>query len=74
MPTHRSDTGDEVARVITSPATRRYIYGIAFAAMPLLVVAGIMQDGTTGLVLELVGAVLGMGTTGLARANTPASR
>lgn len=71
MPTHRSDTGDEVARVITSPATRRYIYGVAVAVVPLLVGLGIVEDGTAGLALQVVGALLAMGTAGLAAANTP---
>jgi hypothetical protein len=46
--------------------TRRYIYGICLAAVPLLVALGILENEIAPLVIALVGAVV---APGLALAN-----
>lgn len=56
-----------------SPKTRKYIYGIVIALLPLLVAYGILDDGTAGQVALIAAAVLGVGESGLALANTPKS-
>lgn len=58
------------ARVIAQPRTRAYIYGISIPLIALLVGLGYLTDGTAGLVLNLVAAVLGVGSSALAAANT----
>lgn len=60
------------AKIITQPKTRAYIYGVSIPLIALLVGLGYLTDGTAGLVLNLVAAVLGVGTSTLAVANTPA--
>ena len=60
------------ARVIAHPRTRAYIYGISVPLIALLVGLGHLTDGTAELVLNLVAAVLGVGTSTLAVANTDA--
>lgn len=57
---------------ITNPNTRRYIYGIVAAAIPLLLVAGFITNDQVQPILNAVAAVLGFGTTALAFPNTPA--
>lgn len=51
------------------PATRRWIYNVATALYPILVVLGIARAADGGLWLALVAAVLGAGTTQLAADN-----
>lgn len=51
-----------------SPAVRRWVYGVALAAMPLAVLYGIVSEAAAPLWLALVGAVL---VPGLALANVP---
>jgi len=46
--------------------TRRWIYGIALAGVPLLVALGILENEIAPLVIALVGAVI---APGLALAN-----
>lgn len=62
---------DNLGTWIKNPATRRYLYGVATAVVPLLVGLGVVgaDDGT--LWLAVVGAILGMGATSLAAVNTP---
>lgn len=64
------------ARVIAQPRTRRWIYGIAVAAVPLLVAYGVIAESDAALWIGLAGAVLGTGVPALAAANTdvPAER
>lgn len=64
------------ARVIAQPKTRRWIYGIAVAAVPLLVAYGVIAESDAALWIGLAGAVLGGGVPALATANTdvPAER
>lgn len=58
-------------RVITDPLVRRYLYGVVLAFIPILVSAGVLTGGDAQLWLNVAAAVLGLGTTGLAVANTP---
>ena len=67
MNTHRS-TGS--ARIVLDPRVRKYIYGVSIPLIALLVGLGLVDEGTSALVLTLVGAVLGVGTSTLAVANT----
>lgn len=67
MNTHRS-TGS--ARIVLDPKVRKYIYGVSIPLIALLVSLGLVDEGTSALVLTLVGAVLGVGTSTLAVANT----
>lgn len=60
------------AKVIAHPRTRAYVYGISVPLIALLVGLGHLTDGTAELVLNLVAAVLGIGTSTLAVANTDA--
>ena len=62
---------DVPARIILDPKIRAYIYGISIPLIALLVGLGVVTDGTAGLILNLVAAVLGVGTSTLAVANTP---
>lgn len=52
-----------------SPRTRRYLYGVLTAAVPILVAYGVIDGQTAPLWLAAGAAVLG---TSLAAANTPA--
>lgn len=61
------------ARVIAQPKTRRWIYGIAIAAVPLLVAYGVIAESDAALWIGLAGAVLGTGVPALAAANTPSA-
>ena len=56
---------------IQDPAVRRYVYGIAVAAIPLLVIFGVIAQDDAQVWLNLAAAVLGLGTTALALPNTP---
>lgn len=58
------------ARIIAQPATRAWIYGVSIPLIALLVGLGYVTDGTASLILNLVAAVLGIGTSTLAAANT----
>lgn len=60
------------ARIIPDPQTRAYIYGVSIPVMALLVGIGTVTDGTAGLILDVIAGVLGVGTSALAVANTPA--
>lgn len=51
--------------------TRTYIYTVVVAAIPLLVVAGIIAADQATLWLTLAAAILGLGGTGLAVAHRP---
>lgn len=50
--------------------TRAWIYRIAIAAVPLLVMYGLVEDSQAALWLGVIGAILGTGTNVLASANT----
>ena len=53
---------------------RAYIYRVLTALVPLLVAYGVVTEGTVGLWLQLAGAVLAVGGTGLAAAHTSTKR
>ncbi|OYO16296.1 hypothetical protein CGZ94_04975 [Enemella evansiae] len=57
-------------RNLLTPAARRWLYGIALAALPLLIVYGILTETTAPLWGALAGAIL---VPGVAIANTPAT-
>lgn len=59
------------ARIVLDPKVRKYIYGVSIPLIALLVGLGYVDEGTSALILTLVGAVLGVGTSTLAVANTP---
>lgn len=56
---------------LKDPMVRKYVYSIVSALIPVLVVAGVMVPGWSEVTLTLVAALLGLGTTTLAGANTP---
>ncbi len=56
---------------IQSPQTRKYVYGIVAAAIPLLVIFGVIAEDQVQLYLTLAAAVLGFGSSALAAPNTP---
>lgn len=58
---------------IKDPAVRRYIYGVVAAAIPLLLIAGLITPDVVQLILNAVAAFLGLGTAALAIPNTPKS-
>ena len=57
--------------IIANPKTRKYIYGIIAAAIPILVIVGVITEDDVQLWLTLAAAVLGFGSAGLAAPNTP---
>ena len=67
-PKHASNTSPEYFAWLT-PQVRRWAYGIITAAVPLLVVYGIIEAATAPLWLALAASVLGTAT---ALAHTPA--
>lgn len=60
-----------LGRVIRSPKTRLYVYGVLGAAAPLLVAYGILTDTEVSLWLSLAGTILATGGLGIASANVP---
>lgn len=58
-------------RIITDPEVRRYLYGIATAAVPLLVGLGLFTAEHGGMWLAVVGSILAPAGLGLAAVNTP---
>ena len=73
MTAHRKPGPAEVnlGRVIRSPKTRLYVYGVLGAAAPLLVAYGIVSEQHIALWLSLGGTILATGGLGLAAANVP---
>lgn len=70
MNTHRADPPAETGRrgpILTAPV-RRWLYGIAAAAAPLVTIYGLVTDEQAVLWLNLVGALLFTVAVG----NTPA--
>lgn len=57
--------------IITDPAVRRWLYGIIAAAIPVLVIAGVIGPDDVQVWLNLAAAILGLGAAGLAIPNTP---
>ena len=46
-----------------TPDVRRWLYGIATALVPILVVYGVIESSTAPMWVALVASVLGTGTT-----------
>lgn len=59
---------------IKNPDVRRYIYLVALAAIPILVLTGLLTNDQVAPVTNLTAAILGLGTTALALPNTPGGR
>ena len=55
---------------IKDPNTRKWIYGIVAAVIPVLVILGFVSGEDTQVWLNLAAAALGLGTAGLAAPNT----
>lgn len=53
---------------------RAWLYTIGMAAVPLMVAYGLLDEGTSGLWVGVLGAVLGFGSSALAAANTSTKR
>jgi hypothetical protein len=70
MADHRADT-ETPNRWIPDPTIRKYLYGVVLAMIPVLVAFGLISPDQVQLWLNLAAAVLGLGTTVLAAANTP---
>jgi hypothetical protein len=56
---------------IHDPATRRYVYGVVLALIPLAQLFRLIPEDSVPLIINVVTAVLGMGAAGLALPNTP---
>jgi len=59
--------------MISNEATRAWLYRIIVAAIPILVALGYLAGDQAQLWLGLAAAVLGVGASGLAVANTTTS-
>lgn len=57
--------------MIQNPETRRWIYGIVAALVPLLVTLGTLTDDVARQLLNILAAVLTVGSSTLAIANVP---
>lgn len=53
------------------PETRKWIYGIIAATVPLLVTLGTLTDEVAGQILNILAAMLAIGGSSLAIANVP---
>lgn len=58
---------------IFTPQTRKWLYSIVGVTVPLLVTLGIISDSVAGHIVAIAAAVLGLGTSFMARANVPTS-
>lgn len=58
-----------MGKVFSEPV-RAWLYRVGMAAVPLLVAYGLLDDGTSGLWLGVLGAALGFGLPALAAVNT----
>jgi hypothetical protein len=59
-------------RVFSEPV-RAWLYRVGMAVVPLLVTYGLLDEGTSGLWVGVLGAALGFGVPALAAANTSTS-
>lgn len=55
---------------VFSQPTRAWLYRVGMAVVPLLVAYGLIDEGTAGLWLGVLGAALGFSLSALATANT----
>lgn len=56
---------------IEAPETRRYLYGIVGAGVPLLIALNLVTPVEADIYLNIAAAVLGLGGGALALNNTP---
>lgn len=56
------------------PETRRWIYGIIAATVPLLVTLGAITGDVAGQLLNIAAAMLAIGGSALAISNVPAEK
>ncbi len=65
------DPSDTIGRMSWLTETRRaYIYRVVLALWAVLIAVGVVDDSISTEVLGAIAAVLGVGATGLATANT----
>jgi hypothetical protein len=64
---------DKIASLF-SPDTRKWIYDVCMAVIPLLVILGVLNNEVAGQVMLIAAAVLGTGSNLLARANVAPSK
>lgn len=56
---------------IENVETRRYLYGVAAAVIPLLVALNVVAPPEVDIYLNVAAAVLGLSVPAIARVNTP---
>jgi hypothetical protein len=56
------------------PETRKWIYGVIAAIVPLLVIVGILSEELASPILNVVSAILTIGGSALAISNVPTSK
>ena len=57
--------------MIQNPETRKWVYGIIAATVPLLVTLGTLTDEVAQQILNILAAALAIGGSSLAIANVP---
>lgn len=55
---------------LADPSHRKYLYNIAKALVPILIISGVLLPGTETLILAFIGALLGFAAPQLASSNT----
>lgn len=60
-------------RWIPSPAARKWLYGIAVAVVALFTTLGTLSEPVARSILDIVAAVVSIGSLSLAQVNTPTS-
>jgi len=58
---------------IAKPETRKWIYSIIAATVPMLVLLGYVTNDVASGIMNIVAAVLAMGGSSLAYANVPSA-
>jgi hypothetical protein len=53
--------------------TRKYIYGVAVASVPILLLLKVITPESVDVIINWLSAVLALGAPSLALANTPAT-
>lgn len=61
----------EVTDKWLSPALRNWLYDVVLTVIPLLILWGKLTHDTAQYILNVVAAVLGLGTVGVSRLNRP---
>ena len=59
--------------MIQNPETRKWVYGVIAATVPLLVTLGSLTDEVAQQILNILAAALAIGGSSLAIANVPAT-